>query len=196
MRVRRERACSRCIGLVLGAVVLAAGCSPPAGLKFPRQRYASAEQVELNFLDKTFVLGDSDTIAKVRPPDWPKDRWMELPYWLGINVLAPGVQAPREGAYYVVSEAKLQKPLNAPGEWIIEAGSQLVKQETVFVETRTRYEESGKMLPTIVQYTGNRTFVRGDGKKVELPVLREVSLPMKWTLKGSIPAGYAHYKLQ
>jgi hypothetical protein len=196
MRVRRERAGWRRVGIVLVAIMLAAGCSPPSGPKFPRQRYASAEQVELNFLDKTFVLGDSDTIAKVRPPDWPKDQWLELPYWLGIDVLAPGVQAPRQGAYYVVSEAMLQKPLDTPGEWIIEAGSQLVKQETVFVSTRTRYEESGKMLPTIVQYTGNRAFVRGDGKKVELPVLREVSLPMKWTLKGRIPPGYAHYKLR
>jgi hypothetical protein len=196
MRVPHERARLRCVGIMLAAIVMAAGCSPPSAPMITRQRYASAEQVELNFLDKTFVLGDSDTIAKVRPPDWPKDQWMELPYWLGIDVLAPGVQAPRQGAYYVVSEAKLQKPLDTPGEWIIEAGSQLVKQETVFVETRTRYEESGKMLPTILQYTGNRTFVRGDGNKVELPVLREVSLPMKWTLKGRIPPGYAHYKLQ
>jgi hypothetical protein len=196
MRVRHEQGGWRRARVVLGAIMLAAGCSPPSGLKFPHHRYASAEQVELKFLDKTFVLGDSDTTAMVRPPDWPKDRWMELPYWLGIDVLAPGVQAPRQGAYYVVSEAKLQKPLDTPGEWIIEAGSQLVKQETVFVETRVRYEESGKMLPMIVQYTGNRSFARGDGKKVELPVLREVSLPMKWTLKGYIPPGYAHYRIK
>jgi hypothetical protein len=195
MRVRPDAVRWCVASLVLGAVLTAAGCSPPSGIEYPRQRYASAEQVEMNFLDKPFELGDSETIAKVRPPDWPKDQWMELPYWLGVAVLAPGVQAPRQGAYYVISEAKLQKRLDTPGEWIIEAGSKLVIQETVFVETRTHFEESGKMLPMIVQYTGDRTFVRGDGKKVKLPVLREVSLPMKWTLKGSIPPGYAHYKL-
>jgi hypothetical protein len=196
MRVRHESVRWRLAGIVLGVIMVAAGCSPPSRIEYPRQRYASAEQVELNFLDKTFVLGDSDTIAKVRPPDWPKDQWMELPYWLGIGVLAPGVQPPRQGAYYVISEATLQKPLDTPGEWIIEAGSQLVKQETVFVETRTRYKESGKMLPMLVQYTGDRTFTRGDGRTVKLPVLREVSLPMKWTLKGRIPPGYAHYRIE
>lgn len=180
---------------MLAAVIAAAGCSPPSKIEYPRTRYASAEQVEMNFLGKTFVLGDNDAIAKVRPPDWPNDRWMELPFWLGMDVLAPGVRAPQQGDYYVISEARLEKRLDTPGEWIIEAGSKLVIQESVFVETRTHFEESGKMLPMIVQYTGLRTFDRGDGVKVEMPVLREVSLPMKWTLKGSIPPGYAHYRL-
>jgi len=77
---------------------------------------------------------------------------------------------------------------------MIEAGSSLVKQETVFVTTRTQYLAPGKILPTIVQYAGKREFKRPDGKTVNIPVLREVSLPMKWTLGGRIPAGYARYR--
>jgi hypothetical protein len=77
---------------------------------------------------------------------------------------------------------------------MIEAGSSLVKQETVFVTTRTRYLAPGKILPTIVQYIGKREFKRPDGQTVNIPVLREVSLPMKWTLGGTIPASYARYR--
>jgi hypothetical protein len=77
---------------------------------------------------------------------------------------------------------------------MIEAGSSLVKQQTVFVTTRTRYLTPGKILPTIVQYIGKREFKRPDGKTVNIPVLREVSLPMKWTLGGIIPASYARYR--
>jgi hypothetical protein len=49
-------------------------------------------------------------------------------------------------------------------------------------------------LPTIVQYIGKREFTRPDGKTVTIPVLREVSLPMKWTLGGRTPASYARYR--
>jgi len=45
-----------------------------------------------------------------------------------------------------------------------------------------------------VQYIGKREFKRADGKPVQVPVLREVSLPMKWTLGGRIPASYARYR--
>jgi hypothetical protein len=31
---------------------------------------------------------------------------------------------------------------------------------------------------------------------VQIPVVREVSLPMKWTLGGKIPASYARYRIQ
>jgi predicted small lipoprotein YifL len=197
MREPRERVARSLLSVALAALLgVAAGCGRRAPLEAPRSRYASAEQVELNFRDKPFILGDSDTIAKVRPLGWPGDRWLELPFWFGINVLVPGVQAPREGGYYVISEAKLEKPLDAPGEWMIEAGSALIKQETVFVTTRTHYLNTGKILPTIVQYMGKRTFVRGDGKTVEVPVVREVSYPMKWTLEGRTPASYARYRIE
>ena len=181
----------------VAAVVAAtlAGCGNPAPpAKAPPRIYASAEEVELNFRGRTFVLGDNNQIAEVRPLDWPKDKFLKLPFWFGVNILVPGVMAPKEGDFYVISEATLEKPLDTPGEWMIEAGSSLVKQETVFVTTRTQYKTPGKILPTIVQYMGKREFKRSDGKTVLIPVLREVSLPMKWTLGGAIPASYARYR--
>ena len=182
--------------LVTFAFVLAIvpGCAKPAPVKAPPSIYASAEDVELNFRGRTFVLGDNNEIAEVRPPNWRKDKFLKLPFWFGINILVPGVMAPKEGDFYVISEATLEKPLDAPGEWMIEAGSSLVKQETVFVTTRTQYVGTGKILPTIVQYMGKREFKRADGKTVQIPVLREVSLPMKWTLGGHIPIDYARYR--
>ena len=180
----------------VAAVVAAAfaGCAKPPPVAAPPRIYASAEDVELNFRGRTFVLGDNNSIAEVRPLDWRTDKFLKLPFWFGVNVLVPGVMAPKEGDFYVISEATLEKPLDAPGEWMIEAGSSLVKQETVFVTTRTQYLGPGKILPTIVQYMGKREFKRPDGKPVQIPVLREVSLPMKWTLGGRIPATYARYR--
>ena len=171
-----------------------AGCQKSPPVKPPPSIYAGAEDVELNFRGRTFVLGDNNEIAEVRPPNWRKDKFLKLPFWFGVNILVPGVMAPKEGEFYVISEATLEKPLDAPGEWMIEAGSSLVKQETVFVTTRTQYSGTGKILPTIVQYMGKREFKRADGKTVQIPVLREVSLPMKWTLGGHIPADYARYR--
>jgi len=170
------------------------GCAKSTPVAAPPSIYASAEDVELNFRDRTFVLGDNNEIAEVRPVDWRKDRFLKLPFWFGVNILVPGVMAPKEGDFYVISEATLEKPLDTPGEWMIEAGSSLVKQETVLVTTRTQYVGRGKILPTIVQYMGKREFKRADGKPVQIPVLREVSLPMKWTLGGHIPAEYARYR--
>jgi len=178
------------------AAVLAAGCGPPPLVQIKPPRYASAEEVEENFRGRVFVLGDNNSTAFVRPLDWSGDRWLKLPFWFGVNVLVPGVMQPREGDYYVISEASLGKPLDTPGEWMIEAGSSLVKQQTVFVTTRTHYQAAAKILPTIVQYVGKRTFTRTDGTKVEIPVLREVSLPMKWTLGGRVPESYARYRIE
>jgi len=176
-------------------VTIIAGCAKSAPpLEAPPRIFASAEEVELNFRGRAFVLGDNNRIAQVRPPDWPKDKFLKLPFWFGVNILVPGVMAPKESDFYVISEATLEKPLDTPGEWMIEAGSSLVKQETVFVTTRTRYLAPGKLLPTIVQYIGKREFTRPDGKTVTIPVLREVSLPMKWTLGGRTPASYARYR--
>src|SRR5271169_5679488 len=179
------------------AVVVAtfAGCakSPPV-VASPRI-YASAEDVEINFRGRTFVLGDNNQIAEVRPLDWRKDKFLKLPFWFGVNILVPGVMAPKEGDFYVISEATLNRQLDTPGEWMIDAGSSLVQQETVFVTTRTKYQGTGKILPTIVQYMGKREFKTADGKPVLIPVLREVSLPMKWTLGGGVPAIYARYRV-
>ncbi len=175
-------------------VAIFAGCAKSPPVMAPPSIYASAEDVELNFRDRAFVLGDNNEIAEVRPLDWRKDKFLKLTFWFGVNILVPGVMAPKEGDFYVISEATLEKPLDTPGEWMIEAGSSLVKQETVFVTTRTQYLAPGKILPTIVQYMGKREFKRADGKTVPIPILREVSLPMKWTLGGHIPAVYARYR--
>jgi hypothetical protein len=191
--VQHKHQVRRAAAIVL-ALALTTGCrSTPPPAATIATRYASAEDVELQFRGKTFILGDNNEVAEVRAVGAPKDQFMRLPFWFGVNILVPGVMQPKEGDYYVISEAVLGKPLDAPGEWMIEAGSTLVKQETVFDTTKTHYVGSGKILPTIVQYMGKREFKTADGKTVEIPVLREVSLPMKWTLEGDVPASYARY---
>jgi hypothetical protein len=158
-------------------------------------RFASAEQIEENFRQRSFILGDNATVALVRPVDSPANQWLKLPFWFGFNEMVPGELQPKEGEYYVISEARLVKPLDAPGEWMIEAGSSLIKRETVLQTTRTHYLNPGKVLPTIVQYQGMRDFKTEEGKTIQIPILREVSLPMKWTLGGGgVPASYARYR--
>jgi len=195
MRGNPERTI-RVAAIILLAAIAAAACSKPAPPPPAKSIYASAEEVEENFRGKPFVLGTDNTVAEVRPPWWDKDRFIKLPFWFGINILVPGVQQPKEGDYYVISEAQLGKPLDAPGEWMIEAGSSLVKQETVLQTSRTHYLTGGKLLPIIVQYMGKRQFTTTEGKTVEIPVVREVSAPMKWTLGGSIPRSYARYRIE
>jgi hypothetical protein len=184
------------VAKLVAAVIVAAqpGCSAPPPVA--PSRYARAEQIEMNFRGQSFVLGDNNQTAMVSPASAPNGRVFRLPFWLGVNVLVPGVLQPKEGDYYVISEAVLVKLLGNPDEWLIEAGSSLIKKETVLVATRTRFRSVGKMLPMIVQFVGMRTFTRGDGTTVELPVLKEVSLPMKWTLGGRIPAGYARFEVR
>jgi hypothetical protein len=185
---------TRFIFVLITAIAIEVGCSRPRPPSAVPVRFASAEQVEENFRSKTFVLGDNAVVALVKSPDAPKDQWIKLPFWFGLNVMVPGVLQPKEGDYYVISEARLVKALDTPGEWMIEAGSSLIKRETVLITTRTHYVGAGKILPTIVQFSGMRDFKTEDGKTIQLPVLREVSLPMKWTLGGGVPATYARYR--
>ena len=180
--------------LLLAAIVIGGGCSRPQPPSSVPVRFASAEQVEENFRGRTFVLGDNAVVALVKTPDAPKDQWIKLPFWFGLNIMVPGVLQPKEGDYYVISEARLVKALDTPGEWMIEAGSSLIKRETVLITTRTHYVGAGKILPTIVQFSGMREFKTEEGKTIQIPVLREVSLPMKWTLGGGVPATYARYR--
>ena len=43
-----------------------AGCAKPAPVKAPPRIYASAEEVELDFRSRTFILGDNNQVAEVR----------------------------------------------------------------------------------------------------------------------------------
>ncbi len=194
-------------GIQLMAALIAialGGCNRSAAA--PPSPYASAEQIEMNFRGQSFSLGNDDKVAILTPApgSGPKDRVLKLPFWLGTNILVPGVLQPKEGDYYVVSEAVLVKTLGNPDEWLIEAGSSLIKKETVLVTTRTHFRLAGKALPTvlpkvlpmIVQFAGTRPFTRGDGTTIEIPILKEVSLPMKWTLAGAIPASYARFQVR
>ena len=63
---------------------------------------------------------------------------------------------------------------NSPARscWI-RAGSQLQKPDAVLVTTKTLYKSNGMLLPTIVQYSGTRTFTREDGSKVDIAILEE-----------------------
>jgi len=185
--------------VLIAASALLVGCqkSPPPATAISGipDRFASAEQVEENFRGRSFILGDNATVALVRPVDSPKDQWLKLPFWFGMNIMVPGVLQPKEGDYYVISEAHLIKPLDAPGEWMIEAGSSLIKRQTVLQTTRTHYLGIGKILPTVIQFMGMRDFKTEDGKSIQMPILREVSLPMKWTLGGGgPPLSYARFR--
>jgi len=180
---------------LLGVLIAGfAGCTAPV----PQHaaRFATAEQVQLNFQGQTFVLGDDAEIALVRPVSWEKDRFLRLPFWLGVNVLVPGVMQPKQGDYYVISEAVIVRKLDAPDEWLIEAGSSLLKKDTIFVSGRAHYKTAGRILPTIVQFVATRKFPKAEGGTVDLPVLQAVSLPMKWTLPGPVSAAYAKFEIR
>jgi hypothetical protein len=193
-RVMRGAIARPAVLAALAVAIVAAGCTSPIPARVA-PGYASAAEVEKYFRARTFVLGMNSSVAMVRPPDWPGDRWLKLPFWLGQNGMVPAALRPKEGGYYVISEARLLKPLDHPGQWLIEAGSSLIKSETLFVTTRTHYLNAGKILPTIVQFVAMRDLPSPGGGSVRIPVLREVSLPMKWTLGGEVPRSYAAFHI-
>jgi hypothetical protein len=198
VKARRGRAdrSRSIVRLTIALTAVALGCGRPVPPTAPPSPFTGAEQIELNFRGQSFVLGDDDKIARLSVVDGPKDRILQLPFWLGMNILVPGVLQPKEGDYYVISEAVLVKPLSDPDQWLIEAGSSLIKKETVLITTRTHFRSPGKMLPMIVQFAGTQPFKRRDGTSVAIPVLKEVSLPMKWTLAGSVPRSYARFEIR
>lgn len=157
-------------------------------------KYATDAQVEASFRGRSFLLVGDDKVAIVRAVDWTKDRSVSLPFWLGTGKAAPPALSPKQGKYYVISEAYLVRSLSG-NEWLIRAGSSLQKPDAVFVTEKTRYKTTGVILPTIVQYVGTRTLTRSDGSKLDVSVLHEVSLPMTWT-KGKVPSLYARFRLK
>jgi hypothetical protein len=173
---------------VLGFAGLALAVEPVV----PTQSFASAPQVESTFREQSFILGDDTKVANVRALDWSKDHYLTLPFWLGTGAVVPPSDQPAMGKYYVISEAYIVRSLGGR-EWLIRAGSQLQKPDAVLLTKRTRYTTTGVILPTIVEYTGTRSFTRDDGSKIDVPVLEEVSLPAKWTLPGQVPTMYARF---
>ena len=167
---------------------------PAAEQAAVQQPFASAQQVEL-FRGQSFLLGEDTSVAIVRALDWDKDRSIKIAFWLGTGRVVPPAARPQEGGYYVISEAYIVRSLGGK-EWLIRAGSSLKKPDAVLITTRTRYKTTGVILPTIVQYTGTRNFTRTDGSKIDIPVLQEVSLPMKWTAPGGVPTLYAKFTIR
>ena len=128
------------------------------------QGFASARQIESTFRGQSFVLGDDTQIANVRALDQSQARSLKLPHWLGNGAAVPPSKRPEMGRYYVISEAYIVRSLGGL-EWLIRAGSSLQKPDAVLITKRTRYKTTGVILPTIVQYTGTRSFTRTDGSK-------------------------------
>ena len=175
------------LALVVGFAAEPAGADPVTA------KYASAQQVESAFRGHSFILGNDNQIADVRALNWSADRSIKLPFWFGTGQLVPPENRPEKGDYYVISESWIVRTL-ADKELLIRAGNQLQKPDAVLVTTKTRYKSGGMLLPTIVQYTGTRTFTRADGSKIDIAVLEEVSLPEQWT-SGRVPTKYARFKV-
>jgi len=178
----RKNLCLASLLLLIGLVASAANANPT--------NYASAQQVESAFRGHSFILGNDDQIADVRALDWSADHSVKLPFWFGTAQLLPEGNRPQKGNYYVISEAWIIRKL-ADKELLIRAGSKLQKPDAVLITKKTIYKSNGALLPTIVQYTGTRTFTREDGSKVDIAVLEEVSLPAQFN--GQIPLKYARF---
>ncbi len=181
------------VGIVCELLLALAAISPSLAQTSPEPKFATSEEAE-GFRGKSFLLVGDDTAAVVRGLDWSKDRSITLPFWLGTGPATPSALVPKEGKYYVISEAYIRRSLGA-NEWLIRAGSSLQKPDAVLVTEKTHYKTTGVILPTIVQFIGTRTMTRSDGSSLEVPVLHEVSLPMTWT-KGTTPTLYAHYSIK
>ena len=182
-------------GAVLGGLLLFVNAGAHAiAQTAPETKYATSAQVEANFRGRSFQMIGDDKVATIRALDWPKDRSVSLPFWLGTGKATPPSLSPKESSYYVISEAYFVRSLGG-SEWLIRAGSSLQKPDAVFVTGYTHYKETGVILPTIVQYIGTRTLTRSDGSKLDVPVLHEVSLPMQWA-KGRPPRQYARFSIR
>jgi hypothetical protein len=189
MKVSRAAA----IAAAILVMIAASGCSPDRALDFgPTGENNTQPDDELSrrilkdFDGRDFLLGRNDREADVRLADWPAGKRVIIPFWLGVNPLMPGFLRPTIGRIYVVSEAILVRPLGDNSHrYLIRAGSKLFKSDTVFSAARAHYLDTGKMLPTVVRFVGTEVVtVPGDppasGTVTEkVPILREVSLPMK-----------------
>jgi len=187
------------------AILATSGCSPDRALDFgltgeittPPQDELS-RQILKDFDGRDFTLGDNDREAAVSLSDWPEGRRVIIPFWLGVNPLLPGLMRPTPGHIYVISEAILVRPMG-DNRYLIRAGSKLFKFDTLFETSHTRYLDTGKILPTVVRFVGTDVITvprdaPASGTITEkVPILREVSLPMKM---DQPPPGYAKFEVR
>jgi hypothetical protein len=199
----RGRAIVAALAFALMPVV--AGCTPDKALDFgPTGEISTPPEDQLSrdimrdFDGRDFILANNDHEAHISLTDWKSGRRIIVPYWLGVNPLYPGFLRPTVGHLYVMSQPTLVRPLSG-NEYLIRAGSKLFKSDTVFEATRTRYLDTGGMLPTVVRFVGTRVItVPKDAPATgtiteKVPVLREVSMPMHTTADQDL-TGYAKFE--
>jgi len=190
--------------LALALIAVGAGCTPDKALDFgPTGEISTPPEDQLSrdiirdFAGRDFVLANNDHEAHINLTDWKPGRRIIVPYWLGVNPLYPGFLRPTVGHLYVMSQSTLVRPLS-DSEYLIRAGSKLFKSDSVFEATRTRYLDTGGMLPTVVRFVGTRVItVPKDAPATgtiteKVPVLREVSMPMHTTADQDL-TGYARF---
>jgi hypothetical protein len=189
----------------LMVVLVMTGCTPDKALDFgPTGEISTPPEDQMSrdimrdFAGRDFILANNDHEAHVSLTDWKPGRRIVMPFWLGVNPLYPGFLRPTVGHLYVISQSILVRPL-PNNEYLIRAGSKLFKSDTVFEATRTRYLDTGGMLPTVVRFVGTRVItVSKDAPATgtiteKVPVLREVSMPMHTTPDEDL-LGYAKFK--
>jgi len=201
--IRRSRAIVVALAFALIAVV--AGCTPDKALDFgPTGEITTPPEDQLSrdivrdFAGRDFILADNDHEAHISLTDWKPGRRIIVPFWLGVNPLYPGFLRPTVGHLYVMSQSTLVRPLSN-NEYLIRAGSKLFKSDSVFEATRTRYLDTGGMLPTVIRFVGTRVItVPKDAPATgtiteKVPVLREISMPMHTTADQDL-IGYARFE--
>lgn len=193
------------LAIALALVSGGAGCTPEKALDFgPTGEINTPPEDQLSrdimreFAGRDFILANNDREAHISLTDWKPGRRIIVPYWLGINPLYPGFLRPTVGHLYVMSQSILVRAL-PNDEYLIRAGSKLFKNDTLYEATRTRYLDTGGMLPTVVRFVGTRVItVPKDAPATgtiteKVPVLREVSMPMH-TTPGEDLSGYAKFE--
>jgi len=192
------------VTLALALMPVLAGCTPDKALDFgPTGEITTPPEDQLSrdimrdFAGRDFILANNDHEAHISLTDWKPGRRIIVPFWLGVNPLYPGFLRPTVGHLYVMSQSTLVRPLSN-NEYLIRAGSKLFKSDTVFEATRTRYLDTGGMLPTVVRFVGTRVItVPKDAPATgtiteKVPVLREVSMPMHPAADQDL-TGYAKF---
>jgi hypothetical protein len=190
--------------LAFAMVVAIAGCTPDKAMDFgPTGEIDTAPDDQLSrdilhdFDGRDFELGQNDREAVVRLTDWPEDKHVIIPFWLGINPLMPYFHRPQVGRIYVMSESVMVREL-AKNRYLIRAGSKAFKNDAIFEATHTHYDGDGKMLPTVVRFVGTVVATlpldppRTGTITEKVPVLREISLPMH--IEATKP-GYAKFSV-